>query len=223
LSIDPTWDSADLDKPQSWNRYAYVRNNPVGSTDPDGKIVDTLIDVAFVGYDLYDIGKSVYQGKPLTATQGIALAADVGAAFVPFVTGAGPAVRAAAHADGALHAAEGVEHSVEAALHGSDAASHGAQEAKQMTQYKRPSGATTAEQRASVQGKPCATCGAADGGKRVADHKEPLVVEHYRTGGVDKTKMRDVGSVQPQCTTCSARQGGYMSQFSKAMKKFFGF
>jgi RHS repeat-associated protein len=37
LSIDPTWDSADLDKPQSWNRYAYVRNNPVGAVDPDGR------------------------------------------------------------------------------------------------------------------------------------------------------------------------------------------
>jgi RHS repeat-associated protein len=37
LSIDPTWESADLVKPQTWNRYAYVLNNPVNLTDPDGK------------------------------------------------------------------------------------------------------------------------------------------------------------------------------------------
>jgi RHS repeat-associated protein len=37
LSVDPPWESADLKKPQSWNRYAYVLNNPVNLTDPDGK------------------------------------------------------------------------------------------------------------------------------------------------------------------------------------------
>jgi RHS repeat-associated protein len=37
LSVDPTWDSADRSRPQSWNRYAYVRNNPINLTDPDGR------------------------------------------------------------------------------------------------------------------------------------------------------------------------------------------
>jgi RHS repeat-associated protein len=37
VSVDPTWSSADLGKPQSWNRYAYVVNNPVNMTDRDGK------------------------------------------------------------------------------------------------------------------------------------------------------------------------------------------
>jgi RHS repeat-associated protein len=37
LSVDPTWDSADLGKPQSWNRYSYVLNDPINNTDPDGK------------------------------------------------------------------------------------------------------------------------------------------------------------------------------------------
>jgi RHS repeat-associated protein len=31
LSVDPTWESADFGSPQSWNRYAYVRNNPANS------------------------------------------------------------------------------------------------------------------------------------------------------------------------------------------------
>lgn len=37
LSLDPTWSSADLGTPQSWNRYSYVGNNPVGRFDPDGR------------------------------------------------------------------------------------------------------------------------------------------------------------------------------------------
>lgn len=36
-SPDPSGlDSADSDNPQSWNRYAYVLNNPLNATDPDG-------------------------------------------------------------------------------------------------------------------------------------------------------------------------------------------
>jgi RHS repeat-associated protein len=42
LSIDPTWDSADRSTPQSWNRYAYVMNNSVNMTDPDGKCPSSL-------------------------------------------------------------------------------------------------------------------------------------------------------------------------------------
>ncbi len=37
LSVDPVL--GDAASPQTWNRYAYVYNNPVGNTDPDGRIV----------------------------------------------------------------------------------------------------------------------------------------------------------------------------------------
>ncbi|HKO55569.1 MAG TPA: RHS repeat-associated core domain-containing protein [Thermoanaerobaculia bacterium] len=40
LSIDPTWSSADAARPQTWNRYAYVMNNPVRNVDPDGRCPD---------------------------------------------------------------------------------------------------------------------------------------------------------------------------------------
>jgi RHS repeat-associated protein len=40
-TIDPvyTW-SENLTDPQRWNRYAYVRNNPLRWTDPDGRCID---------------------------------------------------------------------------------------------------------------------------------------------------------------------------------------
>jgi RHS repeat-associated protein len=37
LSVDPVWISADFVRPQSWNRYSYVMNDPLNMTDPDGK------------------------------------------------------------------------------------------------------------------------------------------------------------------------------------------
>jgi hypothetical protein len=36
LSVDPGKDW-DMSRPQSWNLYSYVRNNPVNATDPDGR------------------------------------------------------------------------------------------------------------------------------------------------------------------------------------------
>jgi hypothetical protein len=88
--------------------------------------------------------------------------------------------------------------------------------------YERPSNATTPEQRESVQGKPCVTCGET-APRMNADHIDPLVEEYYRNNGqIDETKMRDVNSVQPQCPTCSNRQGGFLSGFGRAMRRLFG-
>lgn len=94
-------------------------------------------------------------------------------------------------------------------------------EVKAIEAYKRPSGSTTQAQRASVQGKPCVTCGESKP-KMVADHKTPLVKEHYQTGTIDKKKMTSKDAVQPQCPTCSARQGAEMSKYSKEQKKLNG-
>jgi RHS repeat-associated protein len=46
LSVDPTFDSADLSKPQAWNRYPYVKNNPLILTDSDGKCPICILIVA---------------------------------------------------------------------------------------------------------------------------------------------------------------------------------
>jgi RHS repeat-associated protein len=73
LSVDPTWASADLGHPQAWNRYSYVRNNPIGNTDPDGKIcipcaaVGALAAVSYESYRQVRSGEPVNNGRLLAA------------------------------------------------------------------------------------------------------------------------------------------------------------
>ena len=86
------------------------------------------------------------------------------------------------------------------------------------TPYKRPSGATTVEQRAAVQGNPCVDCGQT-APRMNADHKKPLVKEHYETGTVDRNRMRQKDAVQSQCPTCSNRQGADLSRYSRQQRK----
>ena len=43
----------------SFNRYAYANNNPLKYTDPDGH---SPVDLAFLAYDVYNLGKTIYQG-----------------------------------------------------------------------------------------------------------------------------------------------------------------
>ena len=78
-----------------------------------------------------------------------------------------------------------------------------------LPRYKRPTGATTTAQRASVQGQPCHECGRMTPAQ-YADHIIPLVDEYYETGTIDLTRMRDINSVLPHCRTCSCRQGGFL-------------
>jgi hypothetical protein len=55
-----------------------------------GHVIDIILDVGFIAYGIYDIAANGY-----TAERGLALGADVAAAVIPGVTGAGMAVRGA--------------------------------------------------------------------------------------------------------------------------------
>ncbi len=101
-------------------------------------------------------------------------------------------------------------------------AANGAEDAVSITtRYSRPSGATTRAQREAVQGQPCVECGNI-AERQVADHIDPLVKEYYRTGTIDLQRMRSLEAVQPQCPTCSARQGALMSRYSIEMRRLLG-
>lgn len=115
---------------------------------------------------------------------------------------------------------ETMQHLAEGAWQANSIPASGAPKSGITKAYSRPNNATTVAQRESVQGQTCVDCGAP--GKMVADHKTPLVVEYYETGTINMTKMRDVNSVQPQCTTCSSKQGALLRSFSMQMKERLG-
>jgi RHS repeat-associated protein len=78
------------------NLYAYVGGDPINLTDTSGLIADTAADVAFVAYDIYDIIRDLQNGCDNLGTNLAALGLDLGGALIPFVTGGGLALRAAA-------------------------------------------------------------------------------------------------------------------------------
>ena len=82
------------------NLYSYVAQDPVNLVDPSGLFLDTFLDVAFVAYDIYKIGKGLANGCGVSGTDLAALGADLAMAAVPFGTGGGVAVRAGAKAGG---------------------------------------------------------------------------------------------------------------------------
>ena len=73
--------------PQAFNRYSYVRNNPLKYTDSTGHWFETLWDIANIAWDIYEIRQN-----PRSLANWGALVLDVGAALVPFIPGGAGAV-----------------------------------------------------------------------------------------------------------------------------------
>jgi len=71
-----------------YNRTMYVAGNPLRLRDSSGHFWETALDVASVGYDVYDI----YENG-LTWSSAGSLAVDVAGAAIPFVPSAGACVR----------------------------------------------------------------------------------------------------------------------------------
>ena len=71
------------------NLYSYTNADPQNNTDPSGKIVDTILDIGFIGYDIVQLAKNP------SMENAAYLGLDVVGALVPFATGLGPAAKVA--------------------------------------------------------------------------------------------------------------------------------
>jgi RHS repeat-associated protein len=69
LSVDPEGRGSKPGLPQSWNRYAYAKNNPILLIDPDGEAADLAIDLGFIAYDVGDIITTLVAGDRVSKAQ----------------------------------------------------------------------------------------------------------------------------------------------------------
>lgn len=83
-----------LYNPQFQNSYSYAANNPIVNKDPDGRFLDTVVDLGFIAYDIYKVGNAIATGGDVRSELGY-LALDVAGAATPFATGFGAVARTA--------------------------------------------------------------------------------------------------------------------------------
>jgi RHS repeat-associated protein len=244
VSIDPVGvpEGAFL----STDRYAYANNSPFTFVDPDGNtplltgaVAGAITTVGYWGRNWWVGDEITLEGTAYAFGGGFAIGSGAALLAAAGTVGAGAVALTASGATGyavgdvgyraanygVLSEHEQLEVQADAALLiGSGFVGAGLSKLsgpKISEPYSRPANATTVAQRASVQGKACVDCGAF--GKMFADHILPLVVEYYSTGRINLQRMRSLKSVQPQCPTCSAKQGGRLRAYSQQKKKEYGF
>jgi len=74
ISVDPV--GGGIANPQSWNRYAYVENNPLTRIDPTGETFWDVLDVGFFAASIGNLWKKALTGMPITAGDNLQVAGD---------------------------------------------------------------------------------------------------------------------------------------------------
>ena len=115
MAVDPG-DDTQTENPQSWNKYAYVRNNPIGSRDPDGRItalagfvIGAAVEYGSEVYSNYKSGKSGSDAWTSVSLTKIGTSGAVGAltSGLSALEGVGLAGRVAIGAAGSVAESEG--------------------------------------------------------------------------------------------------------------------
>lgn len=217
----------DVYDPQQLNRYSYVNNNPIKYTDPTGHCPQCIGGVVVLGAEYYLLALEIYgftngvissndksfEGKMKSGVVGMQTAVE---------SSQGQLAIGIATVGMSLLTPTGqnyISKNIQAGLFGSKSAIP--QQTKIDKPYQRPSYSNTKIQKQSVQGKPCSNCGRIEP-KMYSNHKYPLVKEWYETGKIDVTRMRSLNAVNPHCPTCSHKEGGLLSGYSKIKAKSLG-
>ena len=79
MGVDPA--GVDVSNIHSFNRYAYANNNPYRFIDPDGRVVETAIDIVSLGLSIAQFKKNPSLGN------GLGVVFDGVATVVPFLPG----------------------------------------------------------------------------------------------------------------------------------------
>ena len=187
--------TADGNTGDNFNRYWYGNNNPYKFVDPDGRYVESAVDVALIVADAADIAKN-----GLNWTNGLSMAANVVGLAVPVGTGFGPAVRGGA---AGVDAARGTDKVSDAAR--ATTLKPGPYAGESIPARSAARDFNAGERAAGnriMKDTGCHTCGTKDAGTKsgnaILDHQPP-------------SKLNTSNAPQrlhPHCATCSRRQGG---------------